>query len=45
MTYASCIDLKILMKEMENYNIPFDLQWKEIVRLGKTKYSFPGSSR
>jgi hypothetical protein len=45
MTYASCIDLEILIKEMMDYDIPCDLQWKEIVRLGKTKCSFPGSSR
>jgi hypothetical protein len=45
MTYASCIDLEILIKEMIDYDIPSDLQWKEIVRLGKTKCSFPGSSK
>jgi hypothetical protein len=45
MTYASCIDLEILIKEMMDYDIPFDLQWKEIVRMGKTKCSFPGSNR
>jgi hypothetical protein len=37
MAYASCIDLEILIKEMMDYDIPSDLQWKEIVRLGKTK--------
>jgi hypothetical protein len=36
MKYASCIDLEILIKEMIDYDIPFDLQWKDIVRLGKT---------
>ena len=45
MTYASCIDLEILIKEMIDYDIPSDLQWKEIVRLGKTKCNFPGSIR
>jgi hypothetical protein len=45
MTYDSCIDLKILIKEMIYYDIPSDLQWKEIVQLGKTKCNFPGSSR
>jgi hypothetical protein len=45
MTYASCIDLDILIKEMIDYHIPSNLQWKEIVRLGKTKYNFPGSNR
>jgi hypothetical protein len=37
MSYACCIDPKILIKEMMDYEIPSDLQWKEIVRLGKTK--------
>ena len=41
MLYASCINLKILIKEMMDYDIPFELQWKEIVRLGKTKCNFP----
>jgi hypothetical protein len=40
MTYASCIDLEILIKEMMDYEIPSDLQWKEIVWLGKTKCIF-----
>jgi hypothetical protein len=37
MSYASCIDLEILIKEMIDYYIPSDLQWKEIIRLGNTK--------
>jgi hypothetical protein len=45
MSYASWIDLDILIKEMIDYDIPYDLQWKEIVQLGKIKCSFPGSSR
>jgi hypothetical protein len=45
MTYASCIDLEILIREMMDYDIPSDLQWKEIVRLGKTKCSFPRTNR
>jgi hypothetical protein len=45
MTYATCIDLEILIKEMMDYEIPSDSQWKEIVRLGKTKCSFPGTSK
>ena len=45
MLYASCIDLKILIKEMMDYDIPFELQWKEIVILGKTKCNFPGPSK
>jgi hypothetical protein len=31
MSYASCIDLEILIKEMIDYVIPSNLQWKEIV--------------
>jgi hypothetical protein len=45
MSYASCIDMEILIKEMTDYDIPSDLQWKEIIRLGKTKCSFLGPSR
>ena len=45
LSYATCIDLEILMKEMTNYEIPSELQWKEIVILGNTKYNFPGSSK
>jgi hypothetical protein len=41
MTYASCIDLEILIKDMMEYKIPSDLQWKEIMWLGKTKCIFP----
>jgi cobalamin biosynthesis Co2+ chelatase CbiK len=44
MAYASCIDLEILIKEMTDYDIPSNLQWKEIVWLGRTKCNFPGSS-
>jgi hypothetical protein len=45
MSYATCIDLEILMKEMTSYEIPSQLQWKEIVTLGKTKCNFPRSSK
>ena len=45
MSYASCIDLEILIKEMEDYDIPFDLQWKEIIRLGKKKCIFLGPEK
>jgi len=41
MFYASCIDFEILIKEMMYYDIPSELQWKEIVRLCKTKCNFP----
>jgi FtsZ-binding cell division protein ZapB len=42
--YASCIELEILVKEMVDYDIPSESQWKEIVRLGKTKYKIPASN-
>jgi hypothetical protein len=45
MSYATCIDLEILMKEMTDYEIHSKLQWKEIVGLVKTKYNFPGLSK
>jgi hypothetical protein len=45
MSYSMCISLDILIKEMMDYEIPSDSQWKEIVRLGKLKYSFPGTSK
>jgi hypothetical protein len=44
MTYASCIDLDILITKMMDCEIP-DLQWKEIVWLGKTKYNFPRTNK
>jgi hypothetical protein len=45
MSYDSCIDLENLIKEMTDYDIAYDLQWKEIVRLGRKKCNFSGSSR
>jgi hypothetical protein len=45
MSYTTCIDLEILIKEMMDYDIPFDSQWKEIVWLGKTKCIFPGTNK
>ena len=45
MSYATCIDLEIYIKEMMDYKIPSGSQWKEIVWLGKTKCSFPESSK
>jgi hypothetical protein len=45
MSYATYIDLEILIKEMMDYEIPFDSQWKEIVWLGRTKCSFPRTSK
>jgi cobalamin biosynthesis Co2+ chelatase CbiK len=37
MSYATCIDLEILIKEMMDCEIPLDAQWKELVWLGKKK--------
>jgi hypothetical protein len=45
MSYATCIDLEILIKEMMDYKIPSDAKWKELVQLGKTKYNVPGANR
>jgi FtsZ-binding cell division protein ZapB len=45
MSYATCIDLEILIKEMMDYRIPSDPQWKEIMWLGKTKCNVPGTNR
>ena len=41
MSYATCIDLEILIKEIMDYEIPSNAQWKELVRLGKTKFHVP----
>jgi Txe/YoeB family toxin of Txe-Axe toxin-antitoxin module len=43
--YATCIDLEILIKHIMDYKIPSNSQWKEIMRLGRTKCSFPGTSK
>jgi hypothetical protein len=45
MSYATCIDLEILIKEMMDCGIPSDSQWKEIMRLGKTKCNIAGASQ
>jgi hypothetical protein len=45
MTYDTCIDLEILIKEMMDYEIPFDSHWKEIVWLGNKKCSFPVTNK
>jgi hypothetical protein len=45
MSYATCIDLESLIKEMMDYEIPYDPQWKEIVRLGKTKCNVSRTNR
>ena len=45
MSYATWIDLEILIKEMMDYEIPYDVQWKELMQLGKTKYNITGTNR
>jgi hypothetical protein len=45
MSYAMCIELDILIKEMMDYETPSDSQWKEIVWLGKMKCIFPETSK
>jgi hypothetical protein len=45
MYYDMCIDLEIFIKAMMDYKIPSESKWKEIVQLGKTKCSFPGTSK
>ena len=45
MSYATCIDLEILFKEMMDYEIPSDAQWKELVQLGKKKCHVPGTNK
>ena len=34
-SYVSCIELEVLIKEMMDYDIPCQDQWKEVERLGK----------
>jgi hypothetical protein len=45
MPYATCIEFDIMIKEMMDYESHSDSQWKEIVRLDKTKCSFPGTNK
>ena len=42
--YASRIELEILVKGMVDYDIPYEIQWKETIRLGKTKSKIPVSN-
>jgi hypothetical protein len=41
MSYATCIDLEILIKDIMDYEIPSYSQWKEIVQPGKKKCNIP----
>jgi hypothetical protein len=45
MSYATCTNLEILIKEMMDYEIPSDVQWKELMWLGKRKCNVPGTNR
>jgi hypothetical protein len=45
MSYATWIDLEILIKEMMDYEIPSVAQWKELVWLGNTNYNVRGTNR
>ena len=45
MSSTTYIDLDILIKDMMDYEIPSDSQWKEIVRLGKMKCSFTRTNK
>ena len=38
LSYASCIELEVLLKEMSDYVVPTDDQWKQVERLGRSKY-------
>jgi FtsZ-binding cell division protein ZapB len=44
-SYASCIELEVLIKEMVDYDIPSESQWKEVERLGRSKYKFPAANQ
>lgn len=37
-SYKSCIELEVLIKEMMDYDIPSQVWWKEVERLGKMEY-------
>lgn len=39
-SYASFIELEVLIKDMVDYDIPSQNQWKEIYKLRNTKYKF-----
>ena len=37
-SYATCVELQVLIKEMVDYEIPTQEQWKVIEKISKTKY-------
>jgi hypothetical protein len=45
MSYATCIDFEMMIKEMMDYGIPSNSQWKEIVWLGKRKCNVPRTNK
>lgn len=44
MFYTQCIELEILLKEMSDYEMLINDQWKHVERLGRSKYNIAGAS-
>ena len=44
MPYTQCIELEILLKEMSEYEMLSDEQWKQIERLGRARYHISEAS-
>jgi len=44
MSYTQCIELEILLKEMSDYEMLTEDQWRQIERLGRSKYHIVGAS-
>jgi len=44
MSYTQCIDLEILLKEMFDDEMLIEDHWKQIERLGRSKYHIAGAS-
>jgi len=44
MSYTQCIELEILFKEMIDYEVLTEEQWRQVERLGRSKYNIAGSS-
>lgn len=40
LSLSSNVELEVLMKEMTNQIIPTNEQWKQVYRLGRSKYKF-----
>ena len=43
-SYASCIDLEVLIKETMDYHILVEKQWEVVERLGRTRYKIPSKN-